>query len=269
MPNVFIRSESLPALQRLPVRQFQTIYVDPPFNTRTVQKRVGKDGSVIEFDDKYDDYVGWLGPHLEVARDLLTSDGTIHVHLDHHEVHYVRVFMDKMFGRHAFLNEIIWAYDYGGRKRDRWPEKHDNILVYARTPGRHYFNRDGTDRIPYLAPERVTPEKAAAGKYPTDVWWQTIVPTNGRENLGYPTQKPMAVLRRIIGCATERDASVLDFFAGSGTTGAVAQELGRRFVLVDRNPDALKVTRSRLGESAMTYTDLDGMTSDGLFPASA
>lgn len=244
--------------------QFQTIYIDPPYNTGSTQRRVGTDGTVIEFEDTFEDYIGWLTPHLETARDLLTEDGTIHVHLDQREVHYVKVLMDTLFGRDAFLNEIIWAYDYGGRKRDRWPEKHDNILVYARTPGGHYFNRDGTDRIPYLAPGRVSPEKAAAGKYPTDVWWHTIVPTNGRENLRYPTQKPEGILRRIIGCATEEGARILDFFAGSGTTGAVAQKLGRQFTLVDRNPDSLRVSRARLGESGVVYCDVTGGALQGV-----
>lgn len=183
---------------------------------------------------------------LTEARRLLTDDGTIFVHLDYREVHYVKVAMDEVYGRDAFLNEIIWSYDFGGRKKDRWPQKHNTILAYVNTPGAHYFNRDQIERIPYMAAGFVTPDRIARGKLPTDVWWHTIVATNSKEKTGYPTQKPEAILERIISGSSEPGAAVLDFFAGSGTTGVVAKRMGSRFVMVDSNPDAIAVIKARL-----------------------
>ncbi len=262
---------------------FQLVYVDPPFNTgsirrqRTVVVRRDEEGDRVgfgghryrtidagnhafadSFDDSFDDYAGFLGPRLAHARRLLSDDGTLYVHLDYREAHYVKVLLDEIFGRDCFLNELIWAYDYGGRSRDRWPAKHDTILVYVRRAGAHHFDRTAVDRIPYMAPGLVTPEKAARGKLPTDVWWHTIVPTSGAERTGYPTQKPAGVLRRIVQASSAPGRRVLDFFAGSGTTGAVSRELGRHFVLVDDNPEALSVMRRRLGGDGVAYVAADG-----------
>jgi site-specific DNA-methyltransferase (adenine-specific) len=258
---------------------FQLVYLDPPFNTGTVRTRRtlrttrDEDGDrtgfgghryrtagsgTRAFADAYDDYAGFLAPRLDAARRLLSDDGTLYVHLDYREAHYVKVLLDGLFGRACFLNELIWAYDYGGRARDRWPAKHDTILVYARRAGAHHFDRTAVDRIPYMAPGLVTEDKAARGKLPTDVWWHTIVPTSGAEKTGYPTQKPAGVLRRILQASSAPGSRVLDFFCGSGTTGAVARELGRRFVLVDDNPEAIEVTRRRLGETGVAYVAADG-----------
>jgi len=169
----------------------------------------------------------------------------MYFHVDYREVHYCKVMLDAIFGRASFLNEIIWAYDYGGRPRNKWPPKHDNILLYAKTPDNYVFNYDEIERIPYMAPGLVGPEKAARGKLPTDTWWHTIVPTNGAEKTGYPTQKPIGILRRIVQASSRPGDLVLDFFAGSGTTGMAAIEFGRRFILVDNNPEALKVMARR------------------------
>jgi site-specific DNA-methyltransferase (adenine-specific) len=258
---------------------FQLVYVDPPFNTGSVRRRrtivavrdeegdrVGFGGhryrtaeaGTHAFADAYGDYAGFLLPRLVEARRLLSDDGTLYVHLDYREAHYVKVLLDGVFGRACFLNELIWAYDFGGRARDRWPAKHDTILVYARRAGRHHFDRTAVDRIPYMAPGLVTPEKAARGKLPTDVWWHTIVATSGAEKTGYPTQKPAGVLRRIVQASSAPGRRVLDFFAGSGTTGAVARDLGRHFVLVDDNPEALEVMRRRLGDDGVDYVAADG-----------
>ncbi len=262
---------------------FQLVYVDPPFNTgsirrqRTVVVRRDEEGDRVgfgghryrtigagthafadSFADSFADYAGFLGPRLVHARRLLSDDGTLYVHLDYREAHYVKVLLDEIFGRDCFLNELIWAYDYGGRSRDRWPAKHDTILVYVRRAGAHHFDRTAVDRIPYMAPGLVTPEKAARGKLPTDVWWHTIVPTSGAERTGYPTQKPAGVLRRIVQASSAPGRRVLDFFAGSGTTGAVSRELGRHFVLVDDNPEALSVMRRRLGGDGVAYVAADG-----------
>ncbi|MDR5700535.1 DNA-methyltransferase [Agromyces aerolatus] len=202
-------------------------------------------GDLLSYDDRFDDYWGFLEPRLTEAWRLLADDGTLYLHLDYREAHYAKVLLDALFGRECFLNEIIWAYDYGGKSRSRWPAKHDTILVYVKDPERFWFDSAAVDREPYMAPGLVTPEKAELGKLPTDVWWHTIVSPTGREKTGYPTQKPEGVLRRIVQASSRPGDWVLDFFAGSGTTGAVAAALERRFVLVDRNPEAIEVMRAR------------------------
>jgi len=278
--DVVVQGDNADVLPKLPDESFQLIYIDPPFNTggrrdrrtlRTTREhpdggdRTGFGGrryATVEtgrmsYTDSFSDYAGFLAPRLEEARRLLTESGTLYVHLDWREAHYCKVLLDGIFGRDCFLNEVIWAYDYGGRARNRWPAKHDTILVYVKTMGSHLFDQDQIDRVPYLAPGLVTPEKAARGKLPTDVWWHTIVPTVGREKTGYPTQKPMGILRRVLQPSSRPGDWVLDFFAGSGTTGAVAAELGRRFVLVDENPLAVDVMRRRLGDEPV-YLDPTG-----------
>jgi site-specific DNA-methyltransferase (adenine-specific) len=273
-PDVVVAGDNMAVLPRLPDASFQVIYIDPPFNTggrrdrRTLRTsredgdagdRTGFGGrrySTVEtgrmsYADRFDDYAGFLAPRLEEARRLLTDSGLLHVHLDWRESHYCKVLLDEIFGRECFLNEVIWAYDYGGRAKDRWPAKHDTILVYVKHVGRHLFDQDQIERVPYLAPGLVGPVKAARGKLPTDVWWHTIVPTVGPEKTGYPTQKPEGVLRRLLSPCSRPGDWVLDFFAGSGTTGAVAAALGRRFVLVDANPDAVEVMRGRLDPSTV------------------
>jgi site-specific DNA-methyltransferase (adenine-specific) len=265
-------------LPRLPAGSFQLIYIDPPFNTGKIQERRtlrtrraehgdrrGFQGARYEseetgrkaYGDDHDDYLGFIGPRLEEARRLLSADGTLYFHIDFREAHYCKVLLDEIFGRECFLNEVIWAYDYGGRSKNRWPAKHDTILVYVLDPDGYFFDQDAVDRIAYMAPGLVTPEKAERGKVPTDVWWHTIVPTNGREKTGYPSQKPEGVLRRIVQASSAPDSWVLDFFAGSGTTGAVARELGRRYLLIDDNPQAIGVIRRRLGPNGIHYLDED------------
>jgi site-specific DNA-methyltransferase (adenine-specific) len=267
-----LRADCADVLPSLPAAAFQLIYIDPPFNTGKAQQRRtlvtvrddagdrtgfgGRRYTTTELSrsaylDVHDDYLGMLEPLLVEARRLLTSSGTLYLHIDYREAHYVKILLDRIFGRDAFLNELIWAYDFGGRARDRWPAKHDTIFVYVRTPGAHFFDQDAVERIPYLAPGLVGPKKAARGKLPTDVWWHTIVATNGREKTGYPNQKPEGVLRRIVQASSRPGDRVLDFFAGSGTTGAVAAALGRRFVLVDDNPQAIEVMRARLASSTV------------------
>ncbi|MBO9625536.1 MAG: site-specific DNA-methyltransferase [Microbacterium sp.] len=203
-------------------------------------------GMLRAYDDRFDDYGDFLMPRLEEAWRLLADDGTLYLHLDYREAHYAKVMLDAVFGRDCFLNELIWAYDYGAKSRRRWPTKHDTILVYVKNPRSYVFNSDDVDREPYMAPGLVTPEKAARGKLPTDVWWHTIVPTTGREKTGYPTQKPEGVLRRIVRASSRPGDRVLDLFAGSGTTGAVASALGRDAVLVDDNSEAIRVMVERM-----------------------
>jgi DNA modification methylase len=208
-------------------------------------------GDLRTYDDRFDDYWGFLEPRLLEAWRLLAQDGTLYVHLDYREAHYAKVLMDALFGRDRFLNELIWAYDYGAKSRRRWPTKHDTILVYVKDPARYWFDSESVDREPYMAPGLVTAEKAERGKLPTDVWWHTIVPTTGREKTGYPTQKPEGILRRIVQASSRPGDRVLDFFAGSGTTGAVAAALGRHAVLVDANPEAIEVMRRRMPHAGL------------------
>ncbi len=243
------------------------VYLDPPFNTGKVQERtrtravrdddaerVGFNGKRYRtevlgcsaWNDAYDDYLGFLAPRLEQARRILADDGSLFFHIDPRESHYCKVLLDELFGRASFVNEIVWAYDYGARPRKRWPAKHDVILWYARDPARYVFRYDDIDRVPYLAPGLVGPEKAARGKTPTDVWWQTIVSPTGREKTGYPTQKPVRILERIVRVHSDPGDLVVDPFAGSGTTGEAAARLGREYLLVDENPEAVRVMRERL-----------------------
>jgi site-specific DNA-methyltransferase (adenine-specific) len=277
--DLLIEGDCAAVLPRLPGEAFDMVYVDPPFNTGRAQRRerlrVVADGDgdrtgfagrryrsesrgALQFGDAYDDYTGFLLPKLAEARRLLAPHGTLYVHLDPRESHYVKVALDGLFGRDCFLNEIVWAYDYGGRPRRRWPPKHDTILVYVRDPARYHFDDAEVDREPYMAPGLVTPEKRARGKRPSDTWWHTIVPTNGAERTGYPTQKPEGIVRRMVAASSRPGGWCLDFFAGSGTLGAVAAKLGRRFVLVDESPDAIDVARRRLQEQPGTESGTSG-----------
>lgn len=269
-----ICADNAQILPRLPDESFRLIYIDPPFNSGKVQQREtlrtarSEEGDRTGFQgrryqtvrlgstsyvDIFDDYLDFIRPRLEQAHRLLTSDGTFYFHIDYREAHYCKVLLDQIFGRQCFINEIIWAYDYGGRSKKRWPAKHDTILVYAKDPDKYFFDQSAIERIPYMAPGLVSKEKAARGKLPTDVWWHTIVATNGREKTGYATQKPEGVLRRILMASSQEGDRVLDFFAGSGTTAAVAQQLNRRFVMIDNNPQAISVIARRLGKAGICY----------------
>jgi site-specific DNA-methyltransferase (adenine-specific) len=246
---------------------FQLVYIDPPFNTGKVQARQtlqavrDEDGqhtgfqgrryattllSSSSYSDSFDDYLAFLEPRLLHAHRLLKREGTLYFHIDYREAHHCKLLLDQIFGRECFLNEIIWAYDYGGRTKRRWPAKHDTILVYVKDPHAYHFNSEEVDREPYMAPGLVTPEKVARGKLPTDVWWHTIVPTSGHEKTGYPTQKPEGIVRRMVQASTRPGDWCLDFFAGSGTLGAVAAQLQRHYVLIDSNPEAVQIMRARL-----------------------
>ncbi|HXD71444.1 MAG TPA: site-specific DNA-methyltransferase [Gaiellales bacterium] len=270
MDGEILLGDNLEVMPSFPAGAFRMIYLDPPFNTgrertarrlRTVSAsdgdRTGFGGrryrsELLEgssYRDRFDDYLGFLEPRLREARRLLDPQGTLYLHLDYREAHYVKLLCDEIFGRHCFLNELVWAYDYGAKPRRRWPAKHDTILVYVRDPEGYWFDAEAVEREPYMAPGLVTPEKAARGKLPTDVWWHTIVPTSGRERTGYPTQKPEGLLRRMVLASSRPGDRVADFFAGSGTLGAVAAATGRRYVLVDANPEAVEIMERRLGAS--------------------
>ena len=272
------RGDNIEVARRLPSGAFTLVYLDPPFNTGRIRSRAvesatptsndvpttsepprgevkagfrGRNyarlkGDLSTYDDTFEDYWSYLEPRLLEAWRLLADDGTLYLHLDYRESHYAKVMLDALFGRERFLNELIWAYDYGAKSKRRWPTKHDTILVYVKDPSGYYFDSEGVDREPYMAPGLVTPEKAARGKLPTDVWWHTIVPTSGKEKTGYPTQKPEGILRRIVQASSRPGDRVLDLFAGSGTTGSVASALGRDAVLIDDNPEAIAIMQRRM-----------------------
>ena len=267
LTEAMVHSEALDLLSRLPDESIDLIYVDPPFNTQqerkggrlTVRKdaegdRIGFSGERYRsehvagpsFADSFDDYISWLRPHIEESKRVLKNTGSIYLHVDPHESHYCKVLLDQIFGRNHFLNEIIWAYDFGGRSNKKWPTKHDVILLYVKDPANYYFDTEEIDRMPYMSPTLVTAEKRERGKLPTDVWWQTIVPTNSKDRTGYPTQKPVELPKRAIAASCPKDGVVLDWCAGSGTTGAAARELGRRFLLGDNSEDAVNTACTRL-----------------------
>lgn len=273
--NFVVHAENMAVLPEFADETFDLIYIDPPFNTGRVQtrpqlkttrsaegSRVGFGGATYDtirgdalaYNDTFAEYWQFLAPRLIEAWRLLTPRGTLYLHLDYREVHYAKVLLDGLFGREHFLNEIVWAYDYGAKSKRRWPAKHDTILVYVKDVDSYLFNSEAIDREPYMAPGLVTAEKAAAGKLPTDVWWHTIVSPTGKEKTGYPTQKPIGILRRILQASSEPGSWVLDFFAGSGTTGAAAIELERNFVLLEQNPEAIEVMQKRFGDRARFVT---------------
>ncbi len=272
VPGTIVHGDNLAVTATLPDASVRLIYLDPPFNTGRTQRRQSvattrnPDGArqgfggasydtvkrtLSHYDDRFEDYWAFLEPRLREAWRLLDDRGTLYLHLDYRESHYAKVALDALFGRDNFLNELIWAYDYGAKSTTRWPSKHDTILVYVKNPQSYYFNSEAVDREPYMAPGLVTPEKVARGKLPTDVWWHTIVTTNGRERTGYATQKPEGILRRIVQASSAPGDRVLDFFAGSGTTGAVAQALGRPYLLIDESAEAIAVMRARLPEAVV------------------
>lgn len=279
------QSDNLTKLKTLPDQSIALIYIDPPFNTQRTQKRTqlrtaaSEDGNRTGFQGKrytteivgtmsyqdrlsHDDYIEWLRRLMEEAKRTLKANGSLFVHIDFREVHYVKVMLDQVFGRDSFMNEIIWAYDYGGRSKTKWSSKHDNILWYAKNPEDYIFNYEEIDRIPYMAPGLVGAEKAAKGKTPTDCWedssncgdywWNTIVPTNGKEKTGYPTQKPLGILTRIVRVHSNPGDLLLDFFAGSGSFGHAALSLERNVILIDNNTEAIAVMKRRFAANLET-----------------
>ncbi len=266
MTNYIYFGDNLELLRRISDASIPLIYIDPPFNSgkqqsrtqiRTVRdpegRRKGFMGSSYrteeigtkQYADTFDDYEGFIRPRLEEAYRVLAPNGSLYFHIDYREVHYCKIWLDQIFGRDSFINEIIWAYDYGGKPRKKWPAKHDNILYYVKNPDDYVFNVDDIDREPYMAPGLVGPEKAERGKLPTDTWWWSIVGTNSKERNGYPTQKPLGILNRIIRASSNQGDVVLDFFAGSGTTGESCLKLGRKFILMDNNIEAMEVMAKR------------------------
>lgn len=287
MDDEIVLGDNLEVLARYGDGSFQLAYLDPPFNTGGTQRRLtlateaSADGDRAGFGgrryrtrllqessyrDAFDDYLGFLEPRLSEVRRVLRDDGTLYFHIDYREAHYCKLLLDELFGRDCFLNEIIWAYDYGARAKRRWPAKHDTIFVYVKDAGRYYFDNEAVDREPYMAPGLVTAEKVARGKLPSSCWWHTIVSPTGKEKTGYPTQKPEGVVRRMVQASTRPGDWCLDPFAGSGTLGAVAAKLGRRYVLIDSNPEAVRVMEARLEAAANGKGPLEAQAREGSTP---
>jgi site-specific DNA-methyltransferase (adenine-specific) len=283
MPQIIL-ADNMQVLPGVPDGSFELIYTDPPFNTGKTQKhtslkterdesgdRVGFGGNRYRstvlgsrsFADTFDDFLEFLEPRLRQAHRILTPCGSFFLHVDYREVHYCKVLLDAIFGRECFMNEIVWAYDYGGRPKRRWPAKHDTILWYVRDPSSYTFNYDEIDRIPYMAPNLVSAEKAQRGKTPTDVWWQTIVPTSSHERTGYPTQKPLKILERIVKVHSNPKERALDFFAGSGTLGEAAARNDRDFTLIDDNEEAVRIMASRLASARPALIGFDAPVREG------
>jgi site-specific DNA-methyltransferase (adenine-specific) len=266
MKNQIYYDDNLEILKRIPDGSVQLIYIDPPFNSGKQQARtqiqtvrdpegdrVGFSGTTYKtqelgtkkYTDIFDDYEAFIRPRMEEAYRILAPNGSFYFHIDYREVHYCKIWLDQIFGRECFINEIIWAYDYGGKPKSKWPAKHDNILFYVKDPDNYTFNVEAIEREPYMAPGLVSPEKAARGKLPTDTWWHTIVATNGTEKTGYPTQKHLGIINRIVTASSNPGDVVLDFFAGSGTVGESCTRLGRRFILIDNNLESIEVMKKR------------------------
>jgi site-specific DNA-methyltransferase (adenine-specific) len=278
--NTIFYGDNLPILSEIPAGSIQLVYIDPPFNTGKTQTRAqlktfrdekgdrtgfkGQRYKTVQigkraFEDSFDDLLTFLEPRLQETRRVLSLNGSLYFHIDYREVHYCKTLLDRIFGRECFLNEIIWAYDYGARTKKKWPPKHDNILWYVQDPENYVFNYEEIERIPYMAPGLVGPEKAARGKTPTDVWWHTIVSPTGKEKTGYPTQKPLDILKRIVQASSRPGDTVLDYFAGSGTTGEAAFQLGRKFVLIDNNSEAIRIMARRFSGSEVEFIGCDGI----------
>ena len=261
--------DNLPLLRKMAAESVALIYIDPPFNTgkRQTRKRIrtvrDADGDRIGFGgkayrtetlgetgyaDAFEDFPAFLRPRLEQAHRILSPNGSLFFHIDWRESARCRLLLEEIFGgpQHC-INEIIWAYDFGARAKTRWPAKHDNIYWFAKNPDDFIFNYEAVDTIPYMAPSLQTPERIARGKPLTDVWWNSIVATNGRERTGYSTQKPLAIVQRIVRVHSKPGDTVMDFFAGSGTTGEAAAENGRNFILIDANPKSIAMMQKRLG----------------------
>lgn len=264
--NQIYFGDNLPILKDIPNDSINLIYIDPPFNSQKVQSRtqlkttkdpngdrIGFMGTSYKteelgtkkYADSFDDYEGFIRPRLEEAYRILAPNGSLYFHIDYREVHYCKIWLDQIFGRECFMNEIIWAYDYGAKSKSKWPAKHDNILFYVKEPKNYTFNVEDIDREPYMAPGLCGPEKAARGKLPTDTWWWTIVGTNSKERNGYPTQKPLGIINRIIRASSNPGEVVMDFFAGSGTVGESCLKLEREFILIDNNLESMDTMAKR------------------------
>jgi site-specific DNA-methyltransferase (adenine-specific) len=268
--NCVHHGQALNFLQSLDDSSIDLIYTDPPFGTGDMQtmsrKKAGTVISKIEYSDKFSNYMEFLEPHLWEMHRVLKDTGTMYLHLDWRWVHYAKVVCDEIFGYDNFLNEIIWSYNFGGRGKDRFPQKHDTILVYAKELGKHTFNWDDIDRIPYAAPalqyagrtKEEAEKRIAEGQVPTDVWSMSIVGTASKERIGYPNQKPLKLIKRIIAASSNPNDIVIDPFVGSGSTAGAAIEMDRRFIVNDASQHAIDTMKKRFANNSVNFVDNTG-----------
>lgn len=269
--RVSVLGENMSVMRNLPSEFINLIYADPPFFTNKHYSH-GMSGDAV-FSDKWDGglsaYLAWIRPRLREMRRVLRIDGSIYVHIDWHAAHYVKTIMDEIFGYRNFLNEIIWHYhDPGGTVRDRFKKKHDTILLYARDAGKHAFYTDAVRekyssgtlnqaKMGHVSFGRRT-KVNKLGKVPEDVWELSIINSQAKERNGYPTQKPEALLERIIKASSLPGDVVADFFSGSGTTAAVAEKLGRRWIVSDIAQAGIEMLDRRIGTLEIN-TDSESM----------
>jgi len=238
-----LQGDALEVTRALDPDSVDLVYLDPPFFTgrRLVgAKRGGRKAAAFadQWHGDLDAYLAWLELRCAALREVLAPTGSIYVHLDWHAVHYAKVMLDRVFGQDAFLNEIVWLYGLGGSSPRRWPRKHDTLLWYARGPDGQYFQ---APRIPATSARM----RGLTKKAPD--WWNIPSLNNmAKERLGYPTQKPEALLERIVVSSSPPGGLVFDPCCGSGTTAAVAERTGRRWIASDLSPDAVRVTHERL-----------------------
>ena len=258
--HIVYLGDNLSKLSVIPDESINLVYMDPPFNTGKSQKH----GKYTYSDDfgKTEEYIEFLRKRMVEIYRVLDPTGSIFVHLDQREGHYCKIMLDDIFGRDSFINEIIWAYDYGGRSNKRWAAKHEVIFWYVKNPKNYTFNSDERERIPYIAPTLAGEAKAHIGKFPTDVWWHTIVPTTSSERTGYPTQKPIGVVSRIVDVHSNIGDTLLDPFAGSGTLGVAAAQSDRNSILIDDNPDAIDIIVQRLKDYNVKLVNVNNVNSE-------
>jgi DNA modification methylase len=281
-PDRLIHADNLAVTGGLADGAVDLIYIDPPFGTGTVRRGGARGTGLLQgetphhYRDVPDDperFVTWIEPRLIESRRVLAPHGSLFVHLDYRAVHYVKVALDRIFGRPRFINEIIWCYSVGGKSRNMFGRKHDTILWYARTADHAFFpdavrvpRKGGSHmRVVRTAEGALVQEKTdrrtgkvyrypvAAGKVPED-WWTDIEILNqsDRERTGWPTQKPERLLERILCAASAEGALVADWFCGSGTTAIAAQRLDRRFLIADCAAEAVACARDRLAAAGHT-----------------
>ncbi len=278
--------DNLDVLKVIPDRSVSLIYIDPPYNTGKVmhrhqieiQRQAEGSGHLGFEDQRYksmrvgtrsfsdifhqDEYLLFLEERLVQARRILTDEGSLFFHIGGPQAHYCKILLDAIFGRESFLNEIIWAWDYGARTKKRWPAKHDSIYWYAKNPDDYVFDLEACDRIPYLSPWMVGTQKAKRGKSPTDTWWHTIVSPQSSEKTGYPSQKPLGILERIVRVHSRPGDLLCDFFAGSGSFGEAATKNDRDCILVDSNAQAMEVMERRFATQAVVWKGWEPLAED-------
>jgi DNA modification methylase len=271
--NQLILGDCLDVLKTLPDESVDLCYIDPPFFSNHNYEVVwGDAGEVRSFEDRWsggmDHYIGWLKERVIEIKRVLKPTGSFYLHCDWHADAYIRVYiLDKVFGEKNFRNEIIWCYTAPANAKNKLPQKHDNVYFYSKTNSYNFYPNQ--IRIPYnqetlartnrksgksglykdnlIAEEKHKDRLNNSGKVPED-WWSDIprLQGNSSERLGYPTQKPEALLERIIKASSNEGDVVLDCFMGGGTTIAVAEKLKRKWIGIDQSVQAIKVTEMRL-----------------------